>query len=214
MTTVRRRAAFDLWGRCSCRGFVLSGSNEGVTELLGRVRGGDADARERLFDALYGELRRVAAGMMSQERRDHTLQPTALVHEAAARLIGPGAIDDMQNRAQFFGAMGRAMRCVLVDHARGKMRKKRGGEERKRAPLDETMAIVETQIQADMLSLEEALAELEVANSRQGKVVELKFFVGLAIDEIAEVLDVSPRTVQGDWKVARAWLRRRLHEGG
>jgi len=100
-------------------------SGESVTDLLHRVQEGDADATERLFETVYGELRRVAEGLMYRERSDHTLQPTALVNEAAARLIQPAAIRQLASRAEFFGAMGRAMRCVLVDHARQKHRKKR-----------------------------------------------------------------------------------------
>ncbi len=190
---------------------MSSESGESVTDLLHRAQQGDAEATDRLFETVYGELRRVAEGLMHRERGDHTLQPTALVNEAAARLIQPSAMDQIGNRSQFFAAMGRAMRRVLVDHARLRLRKKRGGDQAK-IPLDETLAFVEDQLQAELLSLEEALAELEAMQPRQGRVVELKFFAGLPMDEIARMLEVSVRTVQGDWMIARAWLRRRLHE--
>lgn len=190
---------------------MSTGSGESVTDLLHRVQEGDTDAREQLFETVYGELRRVAEGLMFRERSDHTLQPTALVNEAAARLIQPQAIANITSRAQFFGAMGRAMRCVLVDHARSRNRLKRGGEGQKRVALDETLAFVEQQLQAELLSLEEALVELERLNPRQVKVVEFKFYAGLSMEEIAQLLNVSVRTVQGDWMVARAWLRQRLH---
>lgn len=178
-----------------------------VTALLQAWQQGDASAREQLFPLVYDELRRVARARLRRERPGHTLQPTALVHEAYLRLIQPGEATP-QNRAQLFGMAGRLMREILVDHARRKDARKRGGAVTK-VSLHESVAAPEIAI-VDLLALDEALSELNSRDVRLCQVVELRFFAGLSIDEAAEALHVSTATVERDWTVARAWLHQRL----
>jgi RNA polymerase sigma factor (TIGR02999 family) len=182
-----------------------------VTELLEAWQLGDGAARERLLPLVYDELRRVARARLRQERPNHTLQPTALVHEAYLRLIGPGEATP-RNRAQLFGVAARLMREILVDHARRKAAGKRGGSAMT-VGLNDAMAAPEVAI-VDILALDEALSELDARDSRLCQVVELKFFTGLTIDEAAAALQVSPATVERDWTVARAWLHQRLASPG
>ena len=178
-----------------------------VTELLQAWQQGDAGAAERLFPLVYDELRRVARARLRRERPGHTLQPTALVHEAYLRLIRPGEATP-QNRAQLFAMAGRLMREILVDHARRVAARKRGGAVT-RVSLDESVAAPEIAI-VEVLALDEALNELSARDVRLCQVVELRFFAGLSIDEAAEALHVSTATVERDWTVARAWLHQRL----
>jgi RNA polymerase sigma factor (TIGR02999 family) len=177
-----------------------------VTRLLGEIEAGNASAQERLLEVAYGELRALAGGLMRQERAGHTLQPTALVHEAAVRLLGEGALARVQGRRHFFGAMATAMRRVLVDHARARRADRRGGG-RPALPLDEALDQLEQSQRIDLLGLDDALRELAARNPRQAEVVVLRFFGGLEMDEIAGHLGVSLSTVEKDWRVARAWLR-------
>lgn len=181
-----------------------------VTELLEAWQHGDAGARERLLPLVYDELRRVARARLRRERPDHTLQATALVHEAYLRLIGPGEATP-RNRVQLFGIAARLMREILVDHARRKAALKRGGPATK-VSLD-AVATPEVAI-VDILALDEALGELSARDARLCQVVELKFFAGLTIDETATALQVSVATVERDWTVARAWLHQRLASPG
>jgi RNA polymerase sigma factor (TIGR02999 family) len=181
-----------------------------VTELLEAWQHGDAGARERLLPLVYDELRRVARARLRRERPDHTLQATALVHEAYLRLIGPGEATP-RNRVQLFGIAARLMREILVDHARRKAALKRGGPATK-VSLD-GVAAPEVAI-VDILALDEALGELSARDARLCQVVELKFFAGLTIDETATALQVSVATVERDWTVARAWLHQRLASSG
>jgi RNA polymerase sigma factor (TIGR02999 family) len=177
-----------------------------VTRLLERWNDGDGDALNVLIAEVYGELRRIADGLLRGERRDHTLQPTALVHEAYVRLTG---IREMriENRRHFYGAAATAMRRILVEHARLRSAQKRGGAESIRVPLDE--AINHTiDVRWDFERLDQALAALEARVPAKAKVVELRYFVGLSIEETAHVLMVSPATVKRDWVFARAWLLR------
>lgn len=180
-----------------------------VTQLLGRIDAGDGQAQADLLELVYEELRQVAGGFMRRERPDHTLQPTALANEAALRLLGQDALGKLHNRAHFFGAMAQAMRRVLVDHARAKNAQRRGGEHQ-RVVLELAIDLAEVGDQIDLLALDEALRKLESLNERQAKVVELRFFGGLSVPEIAEHLDVSVSTVEKDWRLARAWLRGQL----
>jgi RNA polymerase sigma factor (TIGR02999 family) len=181
-----------------------------VTELLEAWQHGDAGARERLLPLVYDELRRVARARLRRERPDHTLQATALVHEAYLRLIGPGEATP-RNRVQLFGIAARLMREILVDHARRKAALKRGGPATK-VSLD-AVAAPEVAI-VDILALDEALSELSARDARLCQVVELKFFAGLTIDETATALQVSVATVERDWTVARAWLHQWLASSG
>jgi RNA polymerase sigma factor (TIGR02999 family) len=186
--------------------------NREVTTLLDQVRAGRPDAQEKLVEVVYQELRRLAAGLMRRERPGHTLQPTGLVHEALLRLLRPDALGGAQNRAQFLAAAARAMRRVLVDHARRRAADKRGGGQ---APLllDEALDYFAEQ-RLDLLELHEALDRLAGLHARQAQVVELRFFGGYTVEEIAEQLQVSVSTVESDFRKATAFLRSRLAEEG
>jgi RNA polymerase sigma factor (TIGR02999 family) len=179
-----------------------------LTAILGEVRDGREDAQERLVRVIYDELRRIAGGLMRLERPGHTLQPTALVHEALLRLLDGDALADVPNRRYLFSAAAQAMRQVLVDHARRRHAAKRLGE-RIRLPLDEALVAFEEQ-GLDVVALHDALDQLARSNPRQAQVVTLRFFGGLSVPEVAEVLEVSATTVEGDWRFARAWLHGRL----
>jgi RNA polymerase sigma factor (TIGR02999 family) len=177
-----------------------------VTALLRAWGKGDEGARDQLLPLIYGELRRRAAAHLRRERREHSLQPTALVHEAYLRLVDQQVT--WQNRAHFFGLASEMMRRILVDHARTRKRGKRDGTWT-RVELDEAVAI-EEQRDVDLVSLDRALQELSQLDPRHGRVVELRFFGGLTLEETAEVLGASAATVKRDWSLARAWLYRRL----
>lgn len=179
-------------------------------ELFAALQGatqGDSSALDRLFPVLYQELKRQARGYLRGERAGHTLQPTALAHETYLRLIGRKDFA-WQNRAHFLAAAARAMRGILVDHARRRRAQKRGGG-RDPVPLDATMAI-EEQRPVAFDDLDRALEDLARRSERQARVVELRYFGGLNTEETAEVLGVSPVTVKRDWQTARAWLFREL----
>jgi RNA polymerase sigma-70 factor (ECF subfamily) len=179
-----------------------------VTQLLEAWRGGDAGAGERLLPIVYAELHRRAAAAMRREDPGHTLQPTALVHEAYIRLVDQrrGA---WQNRSQFFGLAAQMMRRVLIDHAREHLAAKRGG-----GAKQVTLSGVETPADSDdaieVLALHEALEKLGALDERQAKIVELRYFGGLSVEEAAEALEISPATVKREWATARAWLKREL----
>jgi RNA polymerase sigma-70 factor, ECF subfamily len=192
-----------------------------VTRLLVAVRDGDSQANARLMEMLQTELSRLARRYMRSERVNHTLQPTALVNEAYIRLLGRET-PSWQNRAHFLAHAARAMRQILVDHARANRTDKRGGKEVKISietartesdrPLAETLAGPARS--AEVIALNEALDELSTMDARQAHVVELRFFGGLAESEIAELLGVTVRTVRRDWSTARLWLQRRMKGGG
>lgn len=173
-----------------------------LTALLARWSDGDVAARDELFGVVYAELRRLARGYMGRERVDHTLQPTALVHEAFVGL-SQGAPVSWADRSHFFRVAARAMRRILVDHGRGVAAVKRGSGQKDQL-LDEQVAI--PGIDVEMLALDEALTRLGGFDERLLQVVELRFFAGLGIEEVAELLGVSSRTVKRDWRSARAWL--------
>jgi RNA polymerase sigma factor (TIGR02999 family) len=182
-----------------------------VTQLLQQWGEGRQDSLDALLPQIYSELRRLAARSLRRERRGHTLQPTALVHEAFLKLVDQRAVQ-WQNRAHFFGIAAKVMRRVLIDHARGHAARKRGSGI---APvsLDESlMAASETSV--DVLALDEALTRLTALDPQQGRVVELKFFGGMTLDEIAAALHISPATVSREWTLARAWLFAALKEPG
>ncbi|REK17735.1 MAG: RNA polymerase subunit sigma [Planctomycetota bacterium] len=185
-------------------------SSENLTLLLSRASSGDADAESELMEAAYEELRRLAGGMMRRERSDHTLQATALVNEAALRLLGGNAQIASGDRAYFFGAMATAMRRVLVDHARARNAQRRGGGDYQRQGLDYAVEAIESDAQVDLVALNDALDRLETMSERQNRIVMLRFFGGMSVPEIAEHLDVSASTVEKDWRLARAWLHRQL----
>ena len=187
---------------------MAHGTRGDLTALLNAARAGGEDTKDRLVRAVYGELRRMAAGFMRRERTDHTLQPSALVHEAVIRLLDGGVLVRTQDRRHLFAAAAQAMRQVLVDYARTRDAAKRAGG-RGRVPLDDVLTYFEAQ-HLDVIALNEAIDRLFTLDEHQGLVVALRFFAGLSIAEVAEALDVSAATVEGDWRVARAWLRGQL----
>jgi len=180
-----------------------------ASEILSAiVDGDDADAL-RLLELVYDDLHRLAAKYMQQENQGHTLQTTALVNEAYLKLIDQTRVD-WRGRSHFFAVGAQAMRRILVNHAKAKKRLKRGGQGR-RVPLDEPLA-VSAERDEDVLALDEALEKLAELDPRQAKIVELRFFGGLNVEETAEVLGVSKRTVEREWTACRAWLRRELSD--
>jgi len=179
-----------------------------ITQLLIGLKDGDrAAAAAKLMPLVYEEFRALAARHLRHERADHTLQPTALVHEAYLRLIDQTRVD-WQGRTHFFAVGAQAIRRILVDHARQRKRQKRGGGAG-RVALDESVALA-PQREEEILALDEALEKLGKLDHRQAEVVEMRFFAGMSVAEVAEVLGVSKRTVEGDWTMARAWLMREL----
>jgi RNA polymerase sigma factor (TIGR02999 family) len=182
-------------------------SSSPVTELLVRWRSGDRKALEALMPLVYDELRRLANHYLRQERSDHTLQSTALVHEAYLRLAG-GRAPQWENRAHFFGIAARLMRQILVEHARSRGAGKRGANA-PRLELEESLALA-PQTDVDVIALDKALEELSQFDEQQSRIVELRFFAGLTIEDTSEVLGISPATVKRDWVTARAWLFRAM----
>jgi RNA polymerase sigma factor (TIGR02999 family) len=181
-----------------------------VTTILDAIRAGDVQARDQLVNLVYGHLHQLAAGLLRRERAGHTLQPTALVHEALLRLLPAEALAQSQDRAQLFAAAARAMRRVLVDNARRRATEKRGGG-RQRVALEEGVAAFDPQ-HIDLLALHDALDRLAALHERQSRVVELRFFGGCTVAEIAEQLQVAVATVESDFRKASAFLRRQLAE--
>jgi RNA polymerase sigma factor (TIGR02999 family) len=179
-----------------------------ITALLHRVREGDRTAAGEVVPLIYEELRRLAVHFMARERPDHTLQTTALVHEAYLRLVGDQRQASWNNRAHFYGAAAGVMRRILVDHARARRADKRGGGARQ-VPLEDALGSA-TEHPEEILRLDMALTRLASRSPRQVRVVELRFFGGLSVEETAAALAVSPKTVKRDWHVARAWLHREL----
>jgi RNA polymerase sigma factor (TIGR02999 family) len=182
-------------------------SDHSVTDLLRAWSKGDAAALDRLIPVVYDELRQQARRYLRRERPGHTLQTTGLVHEAYLRLVDQRRAA-WQNRDQFFGVAAQIMRRVLIDHARGKRAAKRGGSGIQVTLEDETAPAAERGL--DLLELDEALTRLAALDPQLAKIVELRYFTGLGIEEAAQVLGISPATVKRDWAVARAWLRREL----
>lgn len=186
---------------------MSEGERGEVTQLLVKWALGDQDALENLMPLVYGELKRLAGSYLRRERPDHTLQSAALVNEAYVRLIDQKKVR-WQNKAHFFGIAAQMMRRILVDHARGHQAAKRGaGVEM--LELNEAVDQVQKQ-SVNLLGLDEALKTLEKMDPQQGRIVELRFFSGLSIEETAEVLGISPATVKRDWAAARAWLYREV----
>lgn len=181
---------------------------ETVTQLLVKWNEGDEKALEDLMPLVYNELRRLASNYLRRERQNHTLQPTALVNEAYLKLVDQKN-PRWQNRAQFFGVAAQLMRRILVDHARQHRAAKRGGSDHQRLSITSAGELGEKP-DLDLLALHGALEELKIFDSQQERIVELRYFGGLSIEETAEVLGIGHATVERDWKMARAWLRRKL----
>jgi RNA polymerase sigma factor (TIGR02999 family) len=183
-------------------------SSPDITEMLRDWSDGKRDALDNLMPLVYGELRRQAARYLRRERPDHTLQTTALIHEAYIKLIDQKDVQ-WQNRAHFFAIAAQAMRRILVDYARTKHREKRGGDAAKLSLEEATMIAVEEK-SVDLMALDEALTRLAEIDERKSRIVELRYFSGLSVRETAEVLGVSPKTIESDWTMAKAWLHREL----
>ncbi len=183
--------------------------NSDVSQILDQIESGDQQAASQLLPLVYEELRRLAMHKMAQEKSGHTLQPTALVHEAFMRLVGGEKDHKWDGRGHFFAAAAESMRRILIESARRRKTEKRGGD-RVRRELADDDATLDGQDDETLLSLDEALTKLEREDPKLAKLVELRYFTGLTIDESAEVLRVSPRTVKRNWTYARAWLRREM----
>ncbi len=190
---------------------MATDTDHDLTSLLHAWGDGEDDALERLAERVYPTLKRMAAGKLASERSDHTLQPTALVHEAFLRLLDQNRIA-WRDRVQFFGVASRLMRRILVDHARRRRRLKRGGP-RETVALERAGEIPERSRPLDLLDLDRALRRLESSDARKASVVELHFFGGLSVEQTAEVVGCSRATVTRDWRTARAWLARELTAG-
>jgi RNA polymerase sigma factor (TIGR02999 family) len=181
-----------------------------VTNLLHEYKAGNKEVLDELFPLVYDELKRLAKSRLQGERADHTLQPTALVHEAYLRLIGQHSAD-WKNRAHFFGLAAEMMRRILINHAVKNNADKRFGNQTKLA-LDEAISFTQDK-PVDLIMLDEALNKLAAFDAQQAKIIELRFFAGLTIEEVAEVLGVSDSTVKREWRVAKAWLHQQLKAG-
>ena len=189
----------------------MSVGRERTSRLLARVAHGDEAAASELLSELYEELRQIARGCMADERRDHTLQPTALVHEAYARLFAGGA-PELEGRGHFVRLTARAMRNVLIDHARARRAQKRGADEPREA-LDHTLAAFQQEA-GEFLDLAAVLERLEDLDPELARIVELRFFGGLTMDDIAALEGLSVPTIERRWRVARSWLRGELGAAG
>src|SRR5437879_2501986 len=179
-----------------------------MADLTSSISEADAATLRGMLPAVYDELRRVAAGFLRGERPDHTLQPTALVHEAYLRMADQRQ-SSWQNRAQLLGIFARMMRRILLDHAGARFAEKRGGKEAVRITLDDALDVYQEN-QLDLFEVEEALRRLEKLDPIQAKIVELRFFGGLTIEELSGVLNISPTSVKREWAVAKRWLQREL----
>ena len=186
---------------------MKSSQSSRVTQILEKYEPGDRHAEEQLFADVYTELRALAVRYLHRERKNHTLQPTALVHEAYLKLVGQTRVD-WQGRAHFLAIAAKAMRQILVDHARRHGAAKRGGD-RHRIALDDNL-VIESNRDVDVLALEDALTKLTKLDPRQAQMIELRFFGGLSIEEVAKVMGISKRSVEREWTMVRAWLRREL----
>ena len=180
-----------------------------VTSLLNELAAGDQEAAAKLVPLVYEELHRLATSRLRHERPDHTLQATALVHEAYMKLVAQRDAK-WQNRAQFFAVSSQVMRRILVDYARGQQRIRRGGKQQK-VSLDDVLLVSPDRTE-EVLAVNESLLRLEKFDFRQGRIVELRYFGGLTVDEAAEILGVSSKTVMREWKIAKAWLYGDLKE--
>jgi len=180
-----------------------------VTQILNAIEQGDPHAASQLLPLVYEELRRLAARKMAHEPAGQTLNATALVHEAYLRLVGGGANQQWDSRGHFFAAAAEAMRRILIENARRRRSTKRGGKLARRQ-LHENDAVVEADDHENLLALDEALAKLAVTEPELARLVELRYFAGLTVEEAAHALGVSPRTAKRNWSYARAWLRREM----
>jgi RNA polymerase sigma factor (TIGR02999 family) len=180
-----------------------------LSQILSLIESGDPAAAEQLLPLIYDELRKLAASKLAREKPGHTLQATALVHEAYLRLVGAGQPQQYQNRTHFFAAAAQAMRRILIESARRKLTSKRGGNI-ERQPLDSVAA---PELSDDLLALDEALDKLAAIDPQKARLVELRYFAGLTSEQAAEVLGISPTTADRHWAYTRAWLQTELRGG-
>ncbi len=180
-----------------------------VTRILSRIESGDPQAADELLPLVYDALRRLAAQKMTQESPDHTLQPTALVHEAYVRLVDRDAAQRWDNRGHFYAAAAEAMRRILIEEARRKQTQRRGGE-LVRLELDDEVAAAEVADSAQLLALDEALQKLATTDPESAELVKLRYFAGMTVEEAATLLGISSRTAKRNWSYARAWLQREM----
>ena len=211
LTLVRNRRTFSPhWGKASGLGCcVRTVPSYPVSELLARWSEGDNAARDALMPLVYEELRRVASKCLAAERNDHTLQPTALVHEAYLRLVKQDSVS-WQNRVHFFAVAARMMRRVLVDHARRHAAAKRGGGS---VTLVFEDAIAGQNNTLELIALDDAMQRLAELDSRQCQIVELRFFGGLSLEETSRIMELSPTTIKREWATARLWLHQAIRPG-
>jgi RNA polymerase sigma factor (TIGR02999 family) len=194
------RKVFELWEQ----EHSSMSSSKNVTQLLADWGNGDKQALEELMAAVYQELHRLADYYLRRERQGHTLQATALINEAYLKIIDQHSVN-WQNRAHFFGVAAQMMRRILVDHARSHLYAKRGGGAQK-LTLDEALSLPQQERDLELVALDDALQRLDALDAQQAKIIELRFFGGLTIEETAEVLGISPATVKREWSWAKAWL--------
>lgn len=187
----------------------MASPSSDVSLLLSELSRGNQEAGEKLVPLVYEELKRLAKSYMRRERPDHTLQATALVNEAYLKLVKQNAVN-WQGRSHFFGIAAQLMRRILIDHARGHLREKRGGA-KEVLPLNEAL-VFSPERSEELVILDEALERLSKIDARQSRIVELRFFGGLSVEEAAEFLGISPKTVKRDWSVAKAWLHGELRQ--
>ncbi len=200
--------ACEGWDTCS--GGLQMPKDLDATGILDQLTGGDEGAAKRLLTVVYEELHDLADGLMRRERADHTLQPTALVHEAFMKLVDQSRVN-WKGKTHFKAVAAQAMRRILIDHARGKNREKRGQGWR-RVPMYDAFQLAENRL-LDTASLQESLEKMRVLDERQARVVEYRIFGGMTTQETSRMLDVSERSVERDWKMGVAWLRRELSRG-
>ena len=181
----------------------MTNASQEITQILQSIESGDPEARAQLILAAYDDLRRLASGKMARERQNHTLTATALVNEVSAKLLGEGAMPT-ENRGQFLAYAAKAMRNLLIDHARSKGRQRRGGD-RDRVPMEQAQDFGH-QDHEDLLALDDALNTFAEVDPRKAQVVEMKYFGRMTNEEVASALDISVATVKRDWEVAKAWL--------
>jgi RNA polymerase sigma-70 factor (ECF subfamily) len=179
-----------------------------IDELTSTISAGDAQSLRGMLPAMYDELRRIAGGFLRDERPDHTLQATALVHEAYMRMLDQ-RLPNSGNRAQLLGLFARMMRRILLDHAEARVAAKRGGKDAVKLALDEALDVYDEHA-LKLTDVEDALRRLEKIDPVQARLVELRFFGGLTIEELADVLDISPTSVKREWSIAKRWLQREL----
>ena len=208
-----QRDSFPLVG---CLRFAISEGSFGgmadVTQILAAIEAGDPSAAKDLLPLVYAELRSLAAARLANEKPGQTLQATALVHDAYIRLVDRDRVQRWDSRGHFFAAAAEAMRRILVEKARRKRRLRHGGDLRKQAIEDHEPAIVSEVDETDLLALSEALDRLETESPRRAKLVKLRYFAGLTLPDVAEMLSISQSTVEADWTYAKAWLKREMEK--